>query len=96
MAEIKEWNKCNNCAHARVCNYSESRRELLDTMNKQLTSWCGIDYFLPEFFEFSFECKEFVKEESTQKKMYLKDILHTRGGAVDESLDWSRLPLDFL
>ena len=68
MAEIKEWNKCNNCTHARVCNYSESKRELLDTMNKQLTSWCGIDYFLPEFFEFGFECKEFVKEEPTQKK----------------------------
>ena len=72
MAEIKEWNKCNNCAHARVCNYSESKRELLDTMNKQLTSWCGTDYFLPEFFEFSFECKEFVKEESTPKK----EVLH--------------------
>ena len=68
MTEIKEWNKCNNCAHARVCNYSKSRRELLDTMNKQLTSWCGTDYFLPEFFEFSFECKEFVKEEPTPKK----------------------------
>ena len=68
MAEIKEWNKCNNCAHARVCNYSKSRRELLDTMNKQLTSLCGTDYFLPEFFEFSFECKEFVKEEPTPKK----------------------------
>ena len=20
---IEEWNKCNNCAHARVCNYSD-------------------------------------------------------------------------
>lgn len=68
MAEIKEWNKCENCAHARVCNYSESRRELLDTMNKQLVSWCGTDYFLPEFFEFSFKCKEFVKEEPIPKK----------------------------
>ena len=29
--------------------------------------------------------------------MHLKEglILHNCGGAVDESLDWSRLPLDF-
>lgn len=67
MAEIKEWNKCSNCRHSRVCNYSASKEELLDTLNKQLVSWCGTDYFLPEFFEFSFDCKEFIKEEPNIK-----------------------------
>lgn len=67
MKTIKEYNKCNNCTHSRVCNYSISRDELIDTMNKQLVAWCGTDYFLPEFFEFSFDCKEFIKEEPITK-----------------------------
>ena len=68
MAEIKEWNKCENCAHARVCNYSESRRELLDTMNKQLTSWCGTDYFLPEFLNLVLNVRSSLKKSLLQKK----------------------------
>lgn len=69
--EIKEWNKCSNCIHARVCNYSNSRTELLDSMNKRLASWCGVDYFLPEFFALSFECKEFTAATRASEKLVL-------------------------
>lgn len=73
MVEIKEYNKCNNCIHIRVCNYAENRQELLKTMNEQLTSWCGTDYFLPSFFDFSFECKEFIKQEPITKNAIWPD-----------------------
>ena len=75
MDKIKECNKCENCAHSRVCNYSKNRQELLDTMNKQLTSWCGTDYFLPNFFVFSFECKEFTKIENIRKNTFEKNFI---------------------
>ena len=36
MAEIKEWNKCENCIHSNVCEFKTSREECINQMNNKL------------------------------------------------------------
>ena len=92
MAEIKEWNKCENCVHNNVCEFRTSREECVEQINGKLDN---LEY-MTDFFVFSFNVKNILRE-SLLEKMHLKgdSTLHNCGGAVDESLDWSSLPLDF-
>ena len=36
MAEIKEWNKCENCIHNNVCEFRTGREECIKQMNSKL------------------------------------------------------------
>ena len=36
MAEIKEWNKCENCVHSNVCEFRTSREECVKQINGKL------------------------------------------------------------
>ena len=92
MAEIKEWNKCENCVHSNVCEFRTSREECVGEMNGKLDNLGYMRDFL-----YSLLNVKNLSKESLLEKMHLKgdSTLHNRGGAVDESLDQSRLPLDF-
>ena len=66
MAEIKEWNKCENCVHSNVCEFRTNREECVGKMNGKLDN---LGYMI-DFFVFSFECKEFIKREPTRKEAF--------------------------
>ena len=66
MAEIKEWNKCENCIHSTICEFRADRKECVEQMNGKLDN---IGY-MADFFEFSFECKEYIKKEPTRKDAF--------------------------
>ena len=68
MAEIKELNKCENCVHNNVCEFSTSREACVKQMNGKLDN---LEYTI-DFFIFSFECKEFIKREPTRKDVFEK------------------------
>lgn len=72
MAEIKEWNKCENCIHSTICEFKTGRKECVGQMNGKLDN---IEY-MTDFFEFSFECKEFIKREPTEKDVFDKYTLY--------------------
>ena len=93
MAEIKEWNKCENCVHSNVCEFRTDREECVRQINSKLDNIGYMRDFLYSLLNVKNSSKENLLE-----KMHLKGdlTLHNCGGAVDESLDWSRLPLDFL
>ena len=74
MAEIKEWNKCENCIHSNVCEFRIGREECIKQMNSKLDN-LG---YITDFFVFSFECKEFIKREPTRKDD-LRNALHNCG-----------------
>ena len=74
MAEIKEWNKCENCIHNNVCEFRTGREECIKQMNGKLDN-LG---YMTDFFVFSFECKEFIKREPTRKDD-LRNALHNCG-----------------
>lgn len=71
MAEIEEWNKCENCIHSNVCEFKTGREECINQMNNKLDNLGCIT----DFFVFSFECKEFIKREPTGKDD-LRNALH--------------------
>ena len=66
MAEIKEWNKCENCVHSNVCEFRTSREECVKQMNGKLDNF----EYMTDFFVFSFECKEFIKREPARKDVF--------------------------
>ncbi len=68
MAEIKEWNKCENCVHSNVCEFRTSREECIGKMNGKLDNFG----YMTDFFVFSFVCKEFIKREPTRKDAFEK------------------------
>ena len=70
MAEVKERNKCENCVHSNVCEFRIGRKECLEQMNSKLDN-LG---YMTDFFVFSFECKEFIKREPTEKNIFEKWI----------------------
>ena len=72
MFEIKEWNKCENCIHSTICEFKIGRKECVEQMNGKLDN---IGY-MTDFFEFSFECKEFIKKEPTEKDAFDKYTLY--------------------
>ena len=57
MAEIKEWNKCENCIHNNICEFRTDREEYIKQMNSKL----GNLEYMTDLFRFSFECREFIK-----------------------------------
>ena len=62
MVKIKEWNKCENCVHNSVCEFKAGREKCVGQMNDKLDN---LEY-MTDLFIFSFECKEFIKRESTK------------------------------
>ena len=66
MAKIKELNKCKNCVHSNVCEFRTDREECVGQMNSKLDN---IGY-MRDFFIFSFECKEYIKRETTRKDTF--------------------------
>ena len=74
MAEIKEWNKCENCVHSNVCEFRTSREECVGQMNGKLDN-LG---YMTDLFVISFECKEFINREPTRKDD-LRNALHNCG-----------------
>ena len=51
---IKEFTKCEDCAHQAVCLYKSDKKEILEKMIGKLDNEC-----CPETFEFCIKCKEF-------------------------------------
>lgn len=72
MAEIKELNKCEDCIHSTICEFRADRKECVEQMNGKLDN---IGY-MTDFFEFSFECKEFIKREPIEKDVFDKYTLY--------------------
>ena len=64
MAKIKEWNKCENCVHNNVCEFRTGREKCVEQINDKLDN---LEY-MTNLFIFSFECKEFLKKESTKNE----------------------------
>ena len=76
MAEIKEWNKCENCVHSNVCEFRTGREECVGQMNGKLDN-LG---YMTDFFVFSFECKEYIKREPTRKDVFERCFAQKRSG----------------
>lgn len=57
---IQNYSKCELCIHKNVCMYKNEQKEVLEKMNGRLDNICS-----PEFFKFSFECKNFYHKESS-------------------------------
>ena len=70
MAKIKEWNKCENCVHSNVCEFRINKKECVGQMNDKLDNL----RYMTDFFVFSFECKEYIKIESTRKDAFEMEI----------------------
>ena len=83
MAEIKEWNKCENCVHSNVCEFRTDREECVGQMNSKLDN-LG---YMRDFFIFSFECKEFIKREPIRKDVFEKCFSQKR--SIERSGRWN-------
>ena len=83
MAEIKEWNKCENCVHSNVCEFRTGREECVGQMNGKLDN-LG---YMTDFFVFSFECKEFIKREPTRKNVFERGFAQKR--SIEKDGRWN-------
>ena len=67
MAKIKSYSgTCDSCLHSQVCQYSEIRKEVFGKMACKLDNCC-----CPDIFQFSFECKQYRKNENVKGGLFL-------------------------
>ena len=59
---IQNYTKCERCEHNKVCSYKEIQKDIMNKMEGRLDNICS-----PDFFKFSFECKEYKNIEIINK-----------------------------
>lgn len=58
---IRNYTKCEQCGHNKICSYKEIQKDVMSKMEGRLDNACS-----PDIFKFSFECTEYLpKERST-------------------------------
>lgn len=55
---IKNYTKCANCEHNKICCYKEIQKDVISKMEGRLDNACS-----PDIFKFSFECTEYLSKE---------------------------------